>query len=207
MDDARSEARRPARDGERQRGRRMLGLLNATLAQAREPRRRAGERPAPGPPPSAAQQEAMEAERRAHDAERASIRRMSARVHELTDKLAAYEAAHRTARANKRRLSSFLVTHTQHSTPPEPREADEVAATAAARSVPQVPLCGGDRLYEVYYLPRKLLPVQEEALDAQEERVDAEIDRADDDWDRVREAMQTELQRTKQALERHHVAW
>ena len=25
--------------------------------------------------------------------------------------------------------------------------------------------------------------------------------------DRVREAMQTELQRTKQALERHHVAW
>ena len=91
MDDARSEARRPARDGERQRGRRMLGLLNATLAQAREPRRRAGERPAPGPPPSAAQQEAMEAERRAHDAERASIRRMSARVHELTDKLAAYE--------------------------------------------------------------------------------------------------------------------
>ena len=36
MDDARSEARRPARDGERQRGRRMLGLLNATLAQARE---------------------------------------------------------------------------------------------------------------------------------------------------------------------------
>ena len=92
MDDARSEARRPARDGERQRGRRMLGLLNATLAQAREPRR-AGERPAPGPPPSAAQQEAMEAERRAHDAERASIRRMSARVHELTDKLAAYEAA------------------------------------------------------------------------------------------------------------------
>ena len=132
---------------------------------------------------------------------------MSARVHELTDKLAAYDAAHRTARANKRRLSSFLVTHTQHSTPPEPREADEVAATAAARSVPQVPLCGGDRLYEVYYLPRKLLPVQEEALDAQEERVDAEIDRADDDWDRVREAMQTELQRTKQALERHHVAW
>ena len=206
MDDARSEARRPVRDGERQRGRRMLGLLNATLAQAREPRR-AGERPAPGPPPSAAQQEALEAERRAHDAERASIRHMSARVHELTDKLAAYEAAHRTARASKRRLSSFLVTHTQLSTPPEPREADEVVATAAARSVPHVPLCGGDRLYEVYYLPRKLLPVQEEALDAQEEHVDAEIDRADDDWDRVREAMQTELQRTKQALERHHVAW
>ena len=95
---------------------------------------------------------------------------MSARVHELTDKLAAYEAAHRTARASKRRLSSFLVTHTQLSTPPEPREADEVVATAAARSVPHVPLCGGDRLYEVYYLPRKLLPVQEEALDAQEER-------------------------------------
>lgn len=90
----------------------------------------------------------------------------------------------------------------------------EVTATTAARIVPQVPLCGAVENnamltadYEVYYLPRKLLPTQEDALDEQEERVDEDMDKADDDWDQAREAMQKELQETKVELMRHHVAW
>lgn len=195
----------------------MLGVLNSTLAQARAPRTR------PAPTASAhasmetdpaaserqARQEALEAERRAHDAERASVRQDTQRVRTLAENLAAYEAAHRMARANKRRLSSFLVTHTARRAAGarEPRDANEVAATEGARVVPQIPLCGTSHDYEVYYLPRKLVPAQEDALDAQEEAVDDAIDQADDDWDRARASMLQELQDIKARLTKHHVAW
>ena len=59
----------------------------------------------------------------------------------------------------------------------------------------------------MYYLPRTLLPAQEDALDAQEERVDDEIERADDDWDQARAAMQAELQSLQRSLAQHRAAW
>lgn len=225
---------------ERQRGRRLFGMLHSTLTQARDaqtPTRHAPSHPdqdrrqdvssRPSAPEaaltstsqaSARQQDSHEAERRRHDAERASMRQKAQRVQDLAESLVAFEMAHRTARANKRRLSSFLVTHTKknasNSDALAPRDAMEVTATTAARIVPQVPLCGAVENnamltadYEVYYLPRKLLPTQEDALDEQEERVDEDMDKADDDWDQAREAMQKELQETKAELMRHHVAW
>ena len=45
----------------------------------------------------------------------------------------------------------------------------------------------------MYYLPRKLLPEQEDMLDAQEERVDLDLDGADDEYDRVLARLEQEL--------------
>lgn len=205
--------RRPV--DERQRGRRMLGVLHSTLAQARsEPRPR---RSAPDhvdmdtsdAVERRAQQDALAAERRAHDADRAAVRAQVQRVHELAERIAAHEAASRTARAHKRRLSSFLVTHTaaRAGVARPPRDGAEATATSLARTAPEVPLAGTRDDYEVYYLPRTLLPAQEDALDAQEERVDDEIERADDDWDQARAAMQEELQSLQRSLAQHRAAW
>lgn len=197
---------RHARADERQRTRRMLGVMNQTLARAQEPRARprSAHSDAAAVPAAPADHSA---ERRAHDAERAEIRRKVERVHELSERLAAYELAHRTARANKRRLSSFLVTHTSRAQEPwAPRDAAEAAATYAARATPHVPM-GGDAHYEVYYLPRKLLPSQEDALDEQEAQVDDALEQADDDFDRVRDAMHAELTALKHFLEERVVTW
>ncbi|WFD28536.1 hypothetical protein MNAN1_003548 [Malassezia nana] len=198
---------------DRQRHRRMLGVLHSTLAQARAGPARAAARPTEPAEPCTPQPinppVDVAEERRAHDAERAMVRRDVQRVHELAEKLAAHEAAHRAARASKRRLSSFLVTHTASCAAPRaPRDPAETAATQAARIVPSVPLgAAGQDDYEIYYLPRTLLPAQEDELDEQEELVDAEMERADDEWDRLRDALQTELREIQERLARHHVQW
>ncbi|WFD21062.1 hypothetical protein MCAP1_003318 [Malassezia caprae] len=197
---------------DRQRHRRMMGLLHSTLAQAStrpRARTRAPAREGASGSERVADQASMAEERRAHDAERAMVRRDVQRVHELAEKLAAHEAAHRAARASKRRLSSFLVTHTtRRPSVRAPRDAAETAATQAARIVPSVPLgSGAPDDYEIYYLPRTLLPAQEDELDEQEELVDAEMERADDEWDRLRDALQAELREIQQRLAQHHVQW
>ena len=196
---------------DRQRGKRMLGLLNSTLTQSREPRKRLrpdaraapapdarASEPAPVPPADLA------AERAAHDAERASIRRDMERVHALAEEIAAYETAYRTARSQKRRLSSYLVTHV--AAPSEPRVPPTRAEAAATmlgreRSVPIA--LRSARAYDVYYLPRKLLPEQEDARDAQEEAIDDALDRADDEYDRVRAELERELYDAKARLRAH----
>ena len=61
--------------------------------------------------------------------------------------------------------------------------------------------------YEIYYLPRTLLPAQEDELDEQEEQVDGEMERADDEWDRLRDALEAELREIQQRLAQHHVQW
>ena len=201
---------------DRQRHRRMMGMLHSTLAHAHTRPRAPGrtesasvqEGDAPRPA-RVADQAAVAEERRAHDAERAMVRCDVQRVHELAEKLAAYEAAHRTARASKRRLSSFLVTHTtRRSAVRAPRDSAETAATQVARIVPSVPLGSGTHDdYEIYYLPRTLLPAQEDELDEQEEQVDGEMERADDEWDRLRDALEAELREIQQRLAQHHVQW
>lgn len=204
---------RPAQAAvDRQRHRRMMGMLHSTLAQARARPRAPARAPAREDAPSServADQAAVAEERRAHDAERAMVRRDVQRVHELAEKLAAHEAAHRAARASKRRLSSFLVTHTtRRPAVRAPRDSAEMAATQAARIVPSVPLgSSAPDDYEIYYLPRTLLPAQEDELDEQEEQVDAEMERADDEWDRLRDALQAELRDIQQRLAQHHVQW
>lgn len=198
---------------DRQRHRRMMGMLHSTLAQARTrprtPSNRDAKEHTSSAPESVADQAAVAEERRTHDEERARVRRDVQRVHELAEKLVAYEAAHRAARASKRRLSSFLVTHTARRLAVRPpRDSAEMAATQAARIVPTVPLGANARDdYEIYYLPRTLLPTQEDELDEQEEQVDAEMERADDEWDRLRDTLQAELREIQARLEQHHVQW
>lgn len=183
---------------DRHRGRRMLGVLTATLAAAQEPTRRAPPASADvlmasrtdGPDARAPQRD-VSAERRVHDAEREAARRDVARVRELAEKIAAHDLAHRTARAHQRRLSSFLVTHVAQAR--APRESRMAA--------------GGAPTYDLYYLPRQLVPAQDDMLDAQEDRADDAIDAADDEWDRERAVMHDELQRLQARLAEHHVAW
>lgn len=212
--DSRKRARGTEED--RRRGQRMLGMLNSTLSQSREPKRQrsTGYERAVAPPPSTERRgstaEDVQTERAAHDAERAAVRADVQNVQDLAQRLAAYELAYRAARASKRRLSSFLVTHQGRSAPlRDGRDAAETAAISAARISPHIPLVqyAGDGEHEVYYLPRKLLPAQEDALDEQEESVDAEIDRADDEWDKRRDMMQQELEQIKQRLQRHRVTY
>lgn len=187
----------------------MLGLLNNTLSQSREPRKRVrteAEAEAPAPPRPAAPAVDLAAERATHDAERASIRKDLERAHTLAEDHAAYEAAYRTARSQKRRLSSYLVTHiSPTSAARAPANPAEAAATALGRE-PRVPIAlRGARSYDVYYLPRKLLPEQEDVLDAQEEAIDDILDRADDEYDRVRGEMERELDACKARLRQHNV--
>lgn len=194
---------------DQRRGKRMLGLLNSTLTQSREPRKRVrteGETEAPAPQRPVVPTVDLAAERAAHDAERASIRKDLERAHTLAEDLAAYEAAYRTARSQKRRLSSYLVTHIGSSSAARPpADEAEAAATALARE-PSVPIAlRGARAYDVYYLPRKLLPEQEDVLDAQEEATDDILDRADDEYDRVRAEMERELDACKARLRQHNV--
>ncbi|WFD41054.1 uncharacterized protein MJAP1_004047 [Malassezia japonica] len=184
-----------ARAEDRQRGKRMLGLLNSTLSQSREPRKQPStSRPAPS-------SEALAAERAAHDAERAAIRSDTQRLQSLSEEIAAYETAYRTSRAHKRRLSSFLVTHIDQPNPPRPPPLEaEAAATRLGRET-TVPLGVRTlRTSDVYYLPRKLLPEQEDVLDAQEERVDDDLDVADDEYDRVLARLEQELHELKVRL-------
>lgn len=199
-----------ARAEDRQRGKRMLGLLNSTLSQSREPRKRIRSESHAGPPhpptePStsrpAPSSEALAAERAAHDAERAAIRSDTQRLQSLSEEIAAYETAYRTSRAHKRRLSSFLVTHIDQPNPPRPPPLEaEAAATRLGRET-TVPLGVRTlRTSDVYYLPRKLLPEQEDVLDAQEERVDDDLDVADDEYDRVLARLEQELHELKVRL-------
>ena len=181
----------------------MLGLLNSTLSQSREPRKRIrsesrAEPPHPPSDPSRSHSgptsESLAAERAAHDAERAAIRTDTQRLQSLAEEIAAYETAYRTSRAHKRRLSSFLVTHIGQPNPPRPPPTEaEAAATRLGRET-TVPLGVRTlRTSDVYYLPRKLLPEQEDMLDAQEERVDLDLDGADDEYDRVLARLEQEL--------------
>ncbi|WFD32647.1 hypothetical protein MSPP1_003696 [Malassezia sp. CBS 17886] len=183
-----------------------LPPAHATAPRSAEERRR-GKRMLGSVPHSA-----PAAERAAHDAERAAARRDVSRVRELAETLAGLEQAHRTARAGKRRLSSFLVTHVARTASRgSAREPDaEAAALGVARAGADVPLAARRPRRaecEVYYLPRALVPEQEAALDRQEERIDGLMDDADDDWDRAREALERELVDVKTRLARRQVAW
>ena len=191
---------------DRERGRRMLGMLNSTLARASTPRQRRSsmeERPhVPERPPASSHS----AERQRHDEERAAVRGDLAKVRRLAERLVELELAHKTARSHARRLSSFLVTRTG-AAPRAPR-ADPATQTAiSAAYSAAIPLVQRKEEHEVYYLPRTLLPEQEDILDEQEERTDAALDAADDEWARERTRMQTELDTAKRRLEKHGIAW
>ncbi|PKI86008.1 hypothetical protein MVES1_000220 [Malassezia vespertilionis] len=200
--------RGPRSTEELQRGKRMLGMLNSTLAHSREPKRVRRSPPVVHTPPRThdAPQEDLAAARRAHDEERAMLRADQERVQRLAEELAAYEAVHRTVRLQKRRLSSFPVTQTGvRASLDIPAGSTEAAVTAVAR-VEKAPIATKRmRHCELYYLPRMLLPTQEDTLDRQEEEVDDAIDRADDEYDAVFERLEAELVERKQRLAQHGV--
>ncbi|WFD44307.1 hypothetical protein MPSI1_002974 [Malassezia psittaci] len=194
---------------EKQRGKRLLGLLNNTLAQPCDFRKRLRMQ-GPSPSPNHSQQEApsgdLETERAAHNAERAAIRTDLERVRELAEQLAACETAYRTARSQKRRLSSYLVTHVASKpTKRQPAEPMEAAVTSLGRDSDVPVVVEGAKACDVYYLPRKLLPSQEDTLDAQEEAADDAIDRADDEYDQQRAKMEQELFECKSRLQQQHI--
>ncbi|WFD00188.1 hypothetical protein MYAM1_002935 [Malassezia yamatoensis] len=194
---------------EKQRGKRLLGLLNHTLAQPRDLRKRLRTQ-APSSSSNHSQQEApaadLEAERATHNAERAAIRTDLERIRQLAEQLAACESAYRTARSQKRRLSSYLVTHVASKpTERQPAEPMEAAVTSLGRGSDVPIVVEGTKAYDVYYLPRKLLPSQEDTLDAQEEAADDAIDRADDEYDQQRAKMEQELFECKSRLQQQHI--
>lgn len=199
---------------DRERGKRMLGMLNSTLMRASGPRQPQRQKSAPTPPTPAALAphgagSTYDAERRAHDEERAAVRRDLAIVRELAERLVELELAHKAARSQARRLSSFLVTRGGGTAMPPRTDPATYAAISAAYTA-GVPLvrprwCRGT--HEVYYLPRTLLPEQEDVLDQQEERTDDALDAADDDWERERSAMQAKLAGAKHRLQQLGVSW
>lgn len=215
-DDSAAPRRRPRFAAEdRERGRRMLGMLNSTLVRAfgpRQPRRHESAPALPAPPASAphgAGSTTYDAERRAHDEERAAVRKDLAVVRELAERLVELELAHKAARSQARRLSSFLVTRGGGSAMPPRADPATYAAISAAYTagMPLVRPRGSRGTHEVYYLPRTLLPEQEDALDQQEERTDDALDAADDEWERERSAMQAELAGAKHRLQQLGVSW
>lgn len=191
---------------DKERSRRMLGMLNSTLSQASGPklsRRDPDERPRV---PSRPVEMSHAAERQRHDEARAAIRRDVGTVRHLAGRLAELELAHKTARSHARRLSSFLVTHTEDAPrPPRSDPTTQLAISAAYNAA--IPIVHRRGAHEVYYLPRTLLLEQEDMLDAQEEQTDAALDVADDDWERESTKMQTELYAAKRRLEEHGIQW
>lgn len=191
---------------DRERSRRMLGVLKSTLSQASGPkrsRRDPGERPRV---PSRPVEMSHAAERQRHDEARAAVRRDVGTVRHLAGRLSELELVHKTARSHARRLSSFLVTHTGDvPLPPRSDPATQLAISAAYNAA--IPLVHRRGAHEVYYLPRTLLPEQEDMLDAQEEQTDAALDVADDDWERERTKIQAELDAAKRRLEEHGIQW
>ncbi|WFD34906.1 hypothetical protein MCUN1_001751 [Malassezia cuniculi] len=197
---------------DRERGRRMLGLLNATLGSAQRqraaPQRPAAERPIATAAKQPLADSSLAAERRAHDEERAAVRSDLSKIRRLAERIVELETAHRAARSHARRLSSFLVTRTAESARPARTDmATQVATSPAYTSGVPLVRTRDTRSYDVYYLPRTLLPEQEDMLDEQEERTDAALDKADDDWERELSKLQTELADAKRRLEKHHIAW
>lgn len=111
----------------------------------------------------------------------------------------------RLRKAQKRRLASFLVTPSDSArydaeqarkmAADEKVVAGDVASCIAPlplRPMPDIP---------VYFLPKRMLPKQENRLDDQEDRTDEEIEAADRAWERQRETMQDDLARVKAAIE------
>lgn len=219
-------AKRPRRtDAElAARGKRMFGLLNSTLSKAKEDNARRGSGEAVSPSQidvgrtstKAALQarKRAEIEAKAHEKLRAEEENIK-QTNELSERLrkqlqSAYDLAlemHSTdltirlRKSQKRRLASFLVTPS-HSAKDDAVLAEKVSvdrrileadiacclAPLPSRPTPDPP---------VYFLPKKIMPKQEDTLDDQEDRVDDGIDEADRAWEKEKDVMQDRLRDLK----------
>lgn len=107
----------------------------------------------------------------------------------------------RVRRAQKRRLASFLVTPSRRSQTDSEQarrvavDGRVIAADVASCLAPVPPHHAPD--YPVYYLPKRMLPKQDDTLDDQEDRVDDAIDEADQAWEKKKEGMQQDLAHIK----------
>ncbi|CAO1627040.1 unnamed protein product [Sympodiomycopsis kandeliae] len=192
------------------RGRRMFGILNATLGKAKSESEATREQAARRAEIEKRQKERLKA--RQEEQDRLATLKKASQIHssreiELCQELLAGEASHRSIRASKRRLASFLVTSNgMSSTAREDRRYAPVAsshhiAPNVPSSLPPLPPRSQNE-YPIYFLPRKLTLKQEDKLDDQEDQVDEEIEKAEKDWEMRRDELRKELEAVRGELER-----
>lgn len=207
--------RRPDLADAQGRGRRMFGLLNATLGKAKRESEARGDQSKRRAEIEQRQKERLDAQRR--ELERASALRRALepkyRIEiELCEALLAGEASHRSMRASKRRLASFLVTSSGDGRSGQDRDRDRHRRDGPFRSqvAPKVPsslapLTDRDQAlkhYPLYFLPKTLTPEQEDVLDEQEDRVDEEIEESDKMWERERDRLNERLDEVRREIAR-----
>lgn len=140
---------------------------------------------------------------------------------ELAQQLADRQAALDRLMAHKRRLSSFFVTPVNADPLPPPPEHVDPSFTRAAWPPapaqwfhPDVPPCVPPEqahgpvwhmiatqtvvdveaaTYPIYFLPKKMLPAQEDLLNQQEQACDDAIDEAKREWEEEKVPLQKEL--------------
>lgn len=191
------------------RSRRMFGLLNSTLSKAKEDneRRNNGE----------AAKKRAEIEARMKEklkVEKEIIKQHSNFVEDLTLQLSlgynlsmdiqSIDSMIRLRKAQKRRLASFMITPSESSRY-DGEKAKRIAADGRvvaadiASCLAPLPSRPTPDL-AIYYLPKRMLPKQDDKLDDQEDRVDDAIDEADQAWKKKRETMQQDLDRIKEII-------
>jgi gas vesicle protein len=112
----------------------------------------------------------------------------------------------RLRKAQKRRLASFLVTPSESANydagQARKLAADErVVAGDVASCIAPLPLRPKSDI-PVYFLPKKMLPKQENRLDDQEDRTDAAIEAADQAREERRATMQDDLAQIKDKIKK-----
>lgn len=193
-------------------------MLNATLGRAKseaEKNRTDAEKRAST---EARIQQKLHKERQAIEAAESTRRALRAECEKelsLVEQLLLGEAAHRSIRAQKRRLASFLVTSSNSNESAAGRDRrDRPHGSSGAGRVaiiaPFVPSSLGPlpkrsqqhKDWPVYFLPKLLTPDQEDILDEQEDRVDAEIEAADEEWEHKKVRLQEQLSQVRDAVSR-----
>ena len=154
------------------------------------------------------QKDRLEAQREEIDRQEAHRRLMSGKYHreiELCEMLLAGEASHRSIRASKRRLASFLVTSSGGGERRKSRQKSHsdniIAANVPCSLAPLPPDEHRHQAYPIYFLPKVLTAEQEDMLDEQEDNVDAEIELADADWQRRKQELSEQLDAVRRDIE------
>ncbi|PWN35117.1 uncharacterized protein FA14DRAFT_37879 [Meira miltonrushii] len=195
------------------RGNRMFGLLNSTLAKAKEDNEKRVEAARKRAEIEARLQQKLQNETvRQKQLEELSkkLKPLVRQLHEIAIEIESKEAAIRLRKAQKRRLASFLITTSELSTydgkiarqtsVDEKVLAPDVTLTLAPIGPRHPKLVMRPDSHPIYFLPKKNLNTQDDRLDEQEDRVDDEIDDADKAWGTEKAHLQDKMNALKDTI-------
>lgn len=190
-------------------------MLNATLGRAKKEAEQSKTEASSRATTEARVQEKLRQQRKAiesSEAVRRALRTECERELRLTEDLLAGAAAHRSHRAQKRRLASFLVTSSRLAVA-QGREARRrtdssnnhhrvIAPSVPSALAPSPGIAQQRKDWPIYFLPKIPTMEQEDMLDDQEDRVDAEIEEADREWEQRKADLQKQIDEARAAIDR-----